>query len=1714
MAAAGVDAGYIAQAYSVPEPTITSLLDAPTAEHVRALLAKIEEKAREFEEAQAEKLRTDVELETAVRNGNARAKQLKDSVEKGLKEVEELRKKLAAEGMHAHLHDLPIHEEQLTNDYTETARANVESELQNLKSSSSTSSSQVEAFQSRITSLESANRDALALLESKSTAYDKLAEELSTQQQKIVALRKEVSELEGKVQTAENVSMQFKFREQRLTEEVELLKKRDEWHEEELKRRTGEHTKYRKERTAQVAELQRNVDDVTQSNNTLKANETQLRNRLEEVNRKLEDAFVQIQSKDEEAVRRENSSRAERDNALRLAELQKKSADTARARQQELERALDQLKEDAAAEIGNLQADVNAERKDKEAAEQRVQELEQRIEELATELSAAPAAPATPRRSVNGVGSRNTPGRPGSPFTPGGASRLKAGMTMTQLVGEYTTLKAEYEKEHRAANELRQEMDGMISALENKQPEIEEANMDRERLQAEVEELSALLEQSQGDRDAARKAARKWESSSHGFQKEGDLLRQQLRDFGVQIKLLLVELQARQEGVAPLTAEQQAQFEALARGDLQEADFEGQSEISRFITERLVAFRTVAELQEQNQQLLHLVRKLGEEMEGEEAKAKAHQQEQDRQELEELRNTVAEYKDSIQSLTTRSESYIRERDMFRRMLSHRGQLPQGMDASAMFGQSLDGSLMPGTPSRAQSTEPSADSRALSDHIKLLKELQQHFDAYREEASTDQAALKRQNDSLSREKSDLQGENARLMSKEAVAQERYSLLQSNFTMLKNENTELQKRSQVLSENAAKQDLKTQQVAEDLVEARALAESMRNETANLKAEKGLWKRVETRLTEDNQSLLEERSRLNKMVSDLQSLQNERELADSETRRRLQTRVETLESELSSATRKLDEEVEQSKKAALRREYETEQNRQRIDDLLKSSANYKEELVAVKTQRDQLQARVDELKIELRNAEEKTLALQPRLTSRPTPGAQVPETDENALSREQELAIEVADLKRDLELKEAELQSVKDEIEQYKSIAQTAEEELQQMNDTSDQYRQETDAAITEKDAKIQELQTRVNEISSELASTNTELSELRSKQDESTSKFNDQKAIYESELARLRDESDRLAETARLHQEDLKAQAEIAQQAQQNYEDELVKHAEAASGLQKLRGEHNTLKTEVAGFKAEAEAAKLSLLQSEESWTETRAKYEQEITEIKNSREELKTQNHRLHTQLEDLSTQIENLKKSRAAVASNDEDANATPDPTSNNLQDIIRYLRQEKEIIDMQYELQIQESKRLQQQLTYANTQLDDVREKLEAERRSNTSASEQATSHSKLMQTINELNLFRESNSSLRNEARSAQEQLAKKIKEVDELVAQLEPLKTKAREAEYELEAKQGEIKLLQEDRDRWQKRTQDIMQKYDRVDPAELQDLRNQITQLSEERDAAANEKAPLQAQLDEAETKHRQELEEKEKGFQERRQKIIDQSKERDKKRREEIAEKIKEVEAAAVEQQRLTEELAAVKSELEEAKKARDEAVAQAKASAESGEEGQIKESDGGGVSEGERAILESQVAAAEERASSEASRAAALEEQVGVLNGRIETLKGQVVSLQSNILRAAITLTRYNRLSLRRTWLLLMPRSKLRRLLRTKPPQARQKSLSVCRETLLLHRRNSSGSSLPKRRLQVWTRPRRNKSRLPWPSFDNSSRLSTKTSFAREMNSLLLEQIR
>lgn len=101
MAAATVDVPYLSRFLSIPQPSLTASLEAPTVDLVASVLQAVAIKAREFDELKADKVRQEVELENAVRSGESRTRSLKASVEKGLKEVSELRAKLNEQGAHA-----------------------------------------------------------------------------------------------------------------------------------------------------------------------------------------------------------------------------------------------------------------------------------------------------------------------------------------------------------------------------------------------------------------------------------------------------------------------------------------------------------------------------------------------------------------------------------------------------------------------------------------------------------------------------------------------------------------------------------------------------------------------------------------------------------------------------------------------------------------------------------------------------------------------------------------------------------------------------------------------------------------------------------------------------------------------------------------------------------------------------------------------------------------------------------------------------------------------------------------------------------------------------------------------------------------------------------------------------------------------------------------------------------------------------------------------------------------------------------------------------------------------------------------------------------------------------------------------------------------------------------------------------------------------------
>lgn len=93
-----VDYGYLSTHLGIAESTLTTVATQPTPDLVTSVLQAVIQRGREFDALYAQKLQVDIELENSVRSSEARCQTFKATADKALKDVEEVRKKLQAEG--------------------------------------------------------------------------------------------------------------------------------------------------------------------------------------------------------------------------------------------------------------------------------------------------------------------------------------------------------------------------------------------------------------------------------------------------------------------------------------------------------------------------------------------------------------------------------------------------------------------------------------------------------------------------------------------------------------------------------------------------------------------------------------------------------------------------------------------------------------------------------------------------------------------------------------------------------------------------------------------------------------------------------------------------------------------------------------------------------------------------------------------------------------------------------------------------------------------------------------------------------------------------------------------------------------------------------------------------------------------------------------------------------------------------------------------------------------------------------------------------------------------------------------------------------------------------------------------------------------------------------------------------------------------------------
>lgn len=1301
--------------------------------------------------------------------------------------------------------------------------AQVQGTLAALQSTSDTGIQQSAEVKGRLEQAEQEKRDVLEMLEREKIESARRSEEIESLALRNRESRTEINRLSSELQESKSAEGSGKFKIQSLEQELALKTNDAKWAHQELTKSTEELTQHRVRSNGEISSLTLQLQQKTQA---LEASEVKINSlqsaydntltRLDEVTREKSELRQRL-------VEQEGAFKSEMGTQQRLSALMEQQKDNAERRLADIEEQWEQVLAEHGDREKVLRQDLANQQAERDEIIREKEEIQQALDRLAESVGISTNGyqiGATNGDETASVVSASTPRRPAfqlpdssavmSPTAALAAKVQKSGKSFTQIYADLARSEEELRREKSENRRLVGVLEQVMTDLHDRAPALQAQREEKEQLEQHAEELSTALANACQERDFSEHEAKQQRLRADATQQENVLLNQQVTDLARQVRDLTREILIRDD---PASAER-LEADGTQLGDSTSATTSTISDTQAVITEQLVTFRSLNELITQNSRLLRVVRQLGTEMEARESKYRSDFETQESDAIDEAKAVITRLQEDLRAERTRSEGVRRERDMFRAMTAQGGGV----------GRSVSGSIQAGSANAENSNAA---------HVTLTNQysqLQAQFEAFRSETANDTERLKEEAFQARSEAN----KNALAAAKEKASresvEERLANAQQTYNLERRELQDLQKRHNAVQESLAKQEINVQTFSQQLIAAQGSVDRLRNEVANLTAEKQLHKETTDRLMEEKKASVQERINLSDLLRSAQSMQADLERSSGEVRRRLETQIEKLEEQTRDLRDRATKEEEAHRQTSLRREVETTELRAKLDRAVEELAKVREEVAVAKNSVQHLTSRTEDLQKQVESKDEK-LAVYERRSSGANAG--VNSTASSDLPKEQQLQVEIADLKGELRSAQVEAEQARAHTEQFKSIAAANEEALSQLQASYDQYKARTDAAITQKDSDLTNLRERNEALASELTSSQNEATTERQEREKQVEAIRAEKKTLEDALSEVTAVEDRAKITREGMQEEVQRQVRLTQEAHAKYEAELLAHAEDVKALASVKEQLDLVRTAMLEAQKAKETAEGNLAGSTDSWTRQKELLEREKDELKKVIQEVRGQNEALHKHLESLQAQAKNIRQASGVPgssvsgeqAANVGDASITSQSDNDELHEVIRYLRREKEIVDLQVELRDQECARLRQSVEHTQRSLDEARMQLSQEREQNAGASASAKQHEELMEKINQLSILRESNATLRDESERAQRKVQGLEAKVESLTKELDPIREEARVKTVELEACQNQLRLSQEDNKRWQGRTQSILQQYNRIDPDELKKLQEQ-------------------------------------------------------------------------------------------------------------------------------------------------------------------------------------------------------------------------------------------------------------------------------------------------
>ncbi|XP_052178509.1 nuclear-pore anchor isoform X2 [Diospyros lotus] len=1282
---------------------------------------------------------------------------------------------------------------------------------------------EIERLSTQASEFQKSKRQLIDLLEQKDVEISEKNATIKSYVDKIVNLTDSAASREARLNEIEAELARSRASCARLTQEKELIEKHNAWLNDELTTKVSNlielrstHNELEANMSAKTADFERKLNESLSS---LKWN----KDRVVELEEKLTLMQEELSSSKDGAAAREEQYSAEISTVTKLVELYKESSEEWSKKAGELEGVIKALETHLSQVENNYKERLQKEISAKEECHKEAAYLKEKLEKCEAEVETRRKASELNLLSLTGltetwvdsVEGNDTVGDnlkvvPSIPVGVSGtalaASLLRDGWSLAKMYAKYQEAVDALRHEQLGRKQSQAILERVLYEIEEKASVILDERVEHEKLVEAYSAVNQKLQQSLSEQIHLERTIQELKADLRRRERDCSLAQKEITDLQKQVTILLKEcrdVQIRCGSAGP------DYINDITISPVVELSVDSDAE--KIISERLLTFKDINGLVEQNVELRSLVRSLSDQIESREMELK------EKFEVELQRHTD-EAAAKVNAVLARAEE--------------QGKMIESLHTSvAMYKRLYEEEhklQLHSTHSRTAEASAGSQDVGKNDLVLLLEGSQEATRKAQEETSERMRHLEEDLRKVRSEMISLRSERDKLELEANFAREKLDRFMKEFEHQREETNAVISRNVEFSQLIIGHQRKLREGSESITAAEEFSRKLTMEVSMLKQEKEMLTHAEKRACDEVRGLSERVYRLQASLDTIQSAEEVREEARRAERRKQEEYVKRIEKEWAEAKKDLQEERDNVRRLTLDREEIMKNAMKQVEEMGKELANALSSGSAAEARAAVAEARYLELEKKIKSPEAKVFLI----------GG---EHGENGISPSSstEVIADLAIAKEEIQKLREEAQVNKDHMMQYKSIAQVNEAALKQMEIAHENFKNEADKVRMSLEAELLSVREHISELESEYSSKSKEGASLLADREGALASaiseidhFKQENSLKMSQISTMEVQISAL-------KEDLEKEHQRWRDAQTNYERQVILQAETIQELTKTSQSLALLQEETSELRKVTDALRTENKELKGKWEVEKSMLEELKNVAEKKYNEINEQNTILHSRLEALHIKLAEKDHVSAGLSS----GSTSHDPLRDDgLQNVVNYLRRSKEISETEISLLKQEKLRLQSQLEGALKAAETAQASLTSERANSRATIFTEEEFKSLQLQVREVNLLRESNVQLREENKHNFDECQKLREAARKARSESEDMQKLLRERETELDACKKEIEMQRMEKERLDKRVSDLMERFKSIDVEDYDHMREDVKHLQanlSEKDALLEE-----------------------------------------------------------------------------------------------------------------------------------------------------------------------------------------------------------------------------------------------------------------------------------